>query len=57
LFRLLFDRLKIKRYSRPRLTVEFLPPVTFPHLDSSKDDKVRFVQDLQKTMYDILNRD
>jgi hypothetical protein len=57
LFRLLLDRLKIKRYNQPRLTVEFLPPLTFPHIDSSKDDKVRFVQDLQKIMYDVLNRD
>jgi hypothetical protein len=57
LFRLLLDRLKIKRYVRPRLTVEFLPPVTFPHVDSSKEDKVRFVQELQQMMYDVLNRD
>jgi hypothetical protein len=57
LFRLLLARLKIKRYSRPRLTVEFLPPVTFPHIDSSKDDKIRFVQELQKIMYGVLNRD
>jgi hypothetical protein len=57
LCRLLLDRLKIKRYDPPRLTVEFLPPVTFPHSDSSKDDKVQFVQHLQKIMYDVLNRD
>jgi hypothetical protein len=57
LCRLLLDRLKIKRYERPRLTVEFLTPVTFPHSDSSKDDKVQFVQHLQKIMYDVLNRD
>jgi hypothetical protein len=57
LCRLLLDRLKIKRYKRPRLTVEFLPPVTFPFLDSTKEDKVRFVQNLQQIMYDVLNRD
>jgi len=57
LCRLLLDRLKIKRYKRPRLTVEFLPPVTFPFLDSTKEDKVRFVQHLQQIMYDVLNRD
>ncbi|OGD29274.1 MAG: hypothetical protein A2028_03550 [Candidatus Aminicenantes bacterium RBG_19FT_COMBO_59_29] len=55
--RLLLDRLKIKRYERPRLTVEFLPPVTFPYTDSSKEDKVRFVRHLQQIMYDALNRD
>src|SRR4030042_394367 len=53
LCRLLLDRLKIKRYERPRLTVEFLPPVTFPCLDSTKEDKVRFVQHLQQIMYDV----
>jgi len=57
LCRLMLDRLKIKRYNRPRLTVEFLPPMTFPYLNSSKDDKVRFVQKLQQIMYDVLNRD
>jgi hypothetical protein len=57
LLRLLLDCLKIKRYERPRLTVEFLPPVTFPYVDSSKEDKVRFVQHLQQIMYDVLNRD
>lgn len=57
LFRLLLDRLKIKRYDRPRLTVEFLPPVTFPYTDSSKEDKIRFVRHLQQIMYDVLNRD
>lgn len=57
LCRLLLDRLKIKRYERPRLTVEFLPPVTFPYCDSSKDDKVRFVQHLQQIMYDVLNKE
>lgn len=57
LFRLLLDRLKIKRYERPRLIVEFLPPVTFPYVGSSKEDKVQFVQQLTQIMYDVLNRD
>jgi len=57
LCRLLLHSLKVKRYERPRLTVEFLPPVTFPYVDSSKEDKVRFVQHLQQIMYDVLNRD
>jgi hypothetical protein len=57
LFRLGLDRLKIKRYDRPRLTVEFLPPVTFPYTNSSKEEKIRFVRHLQQIMYDVLNRD
>ncbi len=57
LWRLLLDRLKIKRYDRPRLTVEFLPPVTFPHCDSGKEEKILFVQHLQKIMYDVLHSD
>lgn len=54
--RILLDWLKIKRYERPRLTVEFLPPVTFPYVDSSKEDKILFVQYLQQIIYDVLNR-
>lgn len=57
LFRLGLDRLKIKRYNRPRLTVEFLPPVTFPYTNSSKEEKIRFVRHLQQVMYDVLNKD
>jgi cardiolipin synthase (CMP-forming) len=57
LFRLLLDRLKIKRYDRPRLTVEFLPPLTYPHSDSGKEEKILFVQNLQKIMLDVLHRD
>jgi hypothetical protein len=57
LFRLGLDRLKIKRYDRPRLTVEFLPPVTFPYTNSSKEDKIRFVRHLQQIRYEVLNKD
>lgn len=56
-FRLLLQRLGIKRYERPRITVQFLPPVTFPCIDSSKEEKVQFVLHLQKIMLDVLNRD
>jgi 1-acyl-sn-glycerol-3-phosphate acyltransferase len=56
-FRRLLHRLRIKRYERPLITVEFLPPVTFPHLDSTKDEKVQFVRHLQQIMYDVLNKD
>jgi hypothetical protein len=57
LCRLLLDRLKIKRYLRPRLTVEFLPPVTFTKLESTKEEKVQFVQELQQLIFEVLNRD
>jgi hypothetical protein len=57
LLRLLLNRLGIKRYERPRITVQFLPPITFPHLESTKDTKVQFVIRLQKIMLDVLNRD
>jgi hypothetical protein len=57
LFRRLLHRLGIKRFERPLITVEFLPPVTFPHLDSTKEEKVQFVRHLQQIMYDVLNRD
>jgi hypothetical protein len=57
LVRVLLDRLKIKRYERPRLTVEFLPPVTFPYTHSTKEEKLRFVQNLKQMMYDVLNGD
>jgi len=55
LLRFLLDRLRFKRYDRPRLTVEFLPPVTFPRQDSTKEEKILFVQQLQKIMYDVLH--
>ncbi len=57
LLRLLLHRLGIKRYERPLVTVEFLPPVTFPHVNPSKAQKVEFVHHLQKIMYDVLNKD
>jgi len=57
LFRLLLHSLRIKRYDRPRLTVEFLAPVTFRHRDSTKEEKIQFVQDLQKIMLDVLHAD
>jgi 1-acyl-sn-glycerol-3-phosphate acyltransferase len=57
LYRLLLDRLKIRKYKRPRLTVEFLPPMTFPYVNATKEEKVRFVQHLQQNIYDVLNRD
>lgn len=57
LFRQLLDKLGIRSYRRPRLTVEFLPPVTFTAVPATKAEKNRFVQDLQRMLYDVLSRD
>lgn len=57
LFRELPDKLGIRPYRRPRLTVEFLPAVTFAAAPATKAEKARFVQDLQRMLYDVLNRD
>jgi 1-acyl-sn-glycerol-3-phosphate acyltransferase len=57
LWRHLLDRMKIKRYERPRLTVEFLPPVTFSPSKPTKAEKIRFVQELQRALYEALRKD
>ncbi len=57
LWRSLLDRMRIKRYERPRLTVEFLPAVTFTPAKPTKADKIRFVQELQDALYKVLKRD
>jgi 1-acyl-sn-glycerol-3-phosphate acyltransferase len=57
MLRVLLDRLKVKQYERPRMTVEFLPPLTFPYTHSTKEEKLRFVQDLKQLIYDLLNSD
>jgi 1-acyl-sn-glycerol-3-phosphate acyltransferase len=57
LWRRLLDGMKIKRYERPRLTVEFLPAVTFTPAKPTKADKLRFVQELQRALYEVLKRD
>jgi 1-acyl-sn-glycerol-3-phosphate acyltransferase len=57
LWRGLLDSLRIKRYERPRLTVEFLPAVTFTPAKPTKADKVRFVQELQTAIYEVLRKD
>jgi 1-acyl-sn-glycerol-3-phosphate acyltransferase len=57
LWRWLLDKLSIRRVLRPRLTVEFLPPVTFTPNKPTKEEKLRFVQDLQEKLYEVLKRD
>ncbi len=57
LWRGLLDRMKIKRYQKPRLTVEFLPPVTFAPAKPTKAEKLRFVQELQAALYEVLRKD
>ncbi|MGB7296732.1 MAG: hypothetical protein WBC70_14195 [Candidatus Aminicenantales bacterium] len=57
LFRRLLDKMRIKRYERPRLTVEFLPAVTFTPDKATKTEKLRFVQELQQALFEVLKRD
>lgn len=57
LWRCLLDRMRIKCYEKPRLTVEFLPAVIFTPAEPTKADKLRFVQELQQVLYEVLKRD
>ncbi len=45
---------KVKSYSRPRLTVEFLPPLTFEKLHPTKDEKIDFTKKLLQLIFDNL---
>ena len=55
--RMFLDRLGIKKYKRPCLTVEFLPPLTFEKANPTKSEKVEFVKELQDIIYDSLKRE
>jgi 1-acyl-sn-glycerol-3-phosphate acyltransferase len=57
LFCRLINTFKGKRYERPRLTVEFLPPLTFTKTSPQKVEKVRFVEELQQIMYAALKKE
>lgn len=57
LWRILLDRMGIKRYERPLLTVEFLPAVTFTPAKATKAEKLRFVQELQGALCKVLEKD
>lgn len=56
LFRQILNSLKIKNYQRPRLTVEFLPPLTFEKANPTKGEKMDFVRKLQQSIYQNLKR-
>jgi len=49
-------RLRGKAYQRPRVTVEFLPPLTFARANPTKAEKIAFVQKLQHLMFEALTR-
>jgi len=48
----LLSWLKGSRYQRPRITVDFLPPLTFPKPYPTKAEKIEFVRRLQKIMFE-----
>lgn len=52
--RWLWSKLGAKGYQRPRLTVEFLPPLTFPKPHPTKTEKLHFVTELQQVIYAAL---
>jgi len=54
LVRQLMAFLKVKSYSRPRLTVEFLPPLTFEKFHPTKDEKIDFIKKLLQLIFDNL---
>ncbi|MEW5901071.1 MAG: hypothetical protein AB1715_06370, partial [Acidobacteriota bacterium] len=55
--RYLLHGLKVKTYKRPRLTVEFLPPLTFSKANPTKAEKIALVRQLQETIYAVLRND
>jgi 1-acyl-sn-glycerol-3-phosphate acyltransferase len=57
LLRLLWSKLGLKSYQRPRLTVELLQPLTFPKPYPTKAEKLQFVSELQQAIYSALARD
>jgi hypothetical protein len=56
IFRQALNLLQIKKYSRPTLTIEFLPPLTFEKANPSKGEKVNFVKDLLQLIYDNIKK-
>jgi len=56
-FRWLINKIGGKGYKRPRLTVEFLPPLTFIKTNPQKSEKIRFVEELQQIMYAALKKE
>ncbi len=56
IFRQALNFFRIKRYLRPKLTIEFLPPLTFERSNPSKEEKIDFVKDLLQLIYDNLKK-
>jgi hypothetical protein len=56
IFRQILHFLRIKSYQRPRLTIEFLPPLTFEKANPTKDEKVDFVKNLLQLIYENLKK-
>jgi hypothetical protein len=55
--RWIMNLLKIKRYKKFCLTVEFLPPLTFENARPSKPEKIEFVKNLQQLIYSKLREE
>jgi hypothetical protein len=56
LFRQALNFFRIKSYTRPTLTVEFLPPLTFEKTNPSKSEKVDFIKGLLQLIFDNLKK-
>ena len=56
IFRQVLNILRIKKYERPTLTIDFLPPLTFEKANPSKEEKVDFVKDLLQLIYDHVKK-
>jgi len=54
IFRQALNFFKIKSYTRPTLTIDFLPSLTFEKANPSKEEKVDFVKNLLQLIYDNL---
>lgn len=50
----ILSRLKGVKYERPRITVKFFPPLTFPRPYPTKAEKIEFVNRLQKIMFESM---
>jgi hypothetical protein len=56
LFRQALHFFKIKKYKRPSLTIEFLPPLSFEKASPTKNEKVEFVKNLLQIIYDNVKK-
>jgi hypothetical protein len=56
LYRQVLHLLKIRKYTRPNLTIEFLPPVTYEKSNPTKNEKVDFIKDLLQIIYDNVKK-